>query len=214
MRHALAGTLLCLALTGCTGGYSEANPYPACFATVPHRPLARASVKQTSQPLDLAVDGEGYFMVKDPAAEKFYYTRLGQFRIGPTGRLVTQDGRLEVELTAPSAPSGSLPATAPVFPSDVTRTVVSPQGLISIEPRSVSALQPIAQLKLASFPNREGLKQVGPGLFEQTCASGPPLITAPKASSAVGILKVGYLESEAAAGASDTVGSPRWHVTP
>lgn len=99
------------------------------------------------------------------------------------------------------------------FPVDTTRVEVTATGLVSIERSSVSTgLQPFGQMRLASFPSREGLKQSSPKYFAESCASGPPLIAAPEARSVGGTLIIGVLEEDVAAGAVGTVISPKWHV--
>jgi flagellar hook protein FlgE len=51
-------------------------------------------VEQTGRQLDFAVDGTGYFAVKDPATSQIYYTRAGNFSLNKTGDLVTPEGYL------------------------------------------------------------------------------------------------------------------------
>jgi flagellar basal-body rod protein FlgF len=50
----------------------------------------------TRRPLDLAVQGPGYFTVRDLESGAAYYTRAGNFNIDSSGRLVTADGRCQV----------------------------------------------------------------------------------------------------------------------
>jgi flagellar basal body rod protein FlgG len=220
MQKVSAGLALLIALAGCTPTLpprpgESLRPYdlnPGCGTDVPFKPLARATLRQTGQSLDLAITGEGYFIIRANDGERFRYTRFGQFRI-TDGRLVTQDGRYRVSLIKPGQPaSGHDPADP--FPADVTRTEVSADGIIRIG-RAAADLQPHGQLQLAAFPNREGLRQVGPGtdVFEETCTSGVPMIETP-AAGRLGTVRSGELEEEAAAGASDTIGSPRYHVNP
>jgi flagellar basal body rod protein FlgG len=213
MQKSILGLALLIALSGCTGGYPTMPPYLQCFVDVPFKPLARATLRQTGQPLDLAIQGEGYFMLREKEGAPFRYTRHGQFRL-QDGRLVTQDGRYQVSVSAPTIDLRNVTAPGPAFPADVTRTEISPQGLVSIERPSTTGLQSHGQLILASFPNREGLRDVSPGIYEETCASGAPMIEMPRAGSTTGTLRVGVLEVEAAPGASDTIGSPRFHVSP
>ena len=50
----------------------------------------QGSLKQTENPFDLALEGEGFLVVQTPAGER--YTRNGSFLIGPEGMLVTKEG--------------------------------------------------------------------------------------------------------------------------
>ena len=52
--------------------------------------MAQGGIETSGNPLDVAIQGKGFFVVNTPAGER--YTRAGNFRLDPTGRLVTQQG--------------------------------------------------------------------------------------------------------------------------
>jgi len=54
--------------------------------------LAQGSVTTTGNPLDMAIDGNGFFVVRDPIAKADYYTRVGQFIIDNEGNVATPEG--------------------------------------------------------------------------------------------------------------------------
>ena len=54
------------------------------------RDMDQGSVQNTGNPLDVALNGEGFFVVETPRGER--YTRAGRFSIGANGRLVDQEG--------------------------------------------------------------------------------------------------------------------------
>jgi flagellar basal-body rod protein FlgF len=54
------------------------------------RDYTQGPLTQTGAPLDVAIDGKGFFQISTPSGPR--YTRDGRFRLDPTGRLVTQDG--------------------------------------------------------------------------------------------------------------------------
>ncbi|HEX3405743.1 MAG TPA: flagellar hook-basal body complex protein, partial [Caulobacteraceae bacterium] len=54
------------------------------------RDYTQGPLTQTGSPLDVAIDGKGFFQVTTSAGPR--YTRDGRFKLDPTGRLVTQDG--------------------------------------------------------------------------------------------------------------------------
>ncbi|MBY0563435.1 MAG: flagellar basal-body rod protein FlgF [Hyphomonadaceae bacterium] len=56
------------------------------------RDMSQGPVAMTGNPLDLAIEGDGFFMVEGPAGETLY-TRDGAFSLTGQGRLVTSDGR-------------------------------------------------------------------------------------------------------------------------
>ncbi len=54
--------------------------------------FTQSSFDTTSNPTDLAIDGRGFFVVKDPKAENLFYTRAGDFIFNKDGLLVNPDG--------------------------------------------------------------------------------------------------------------------------
>ncbi len=54
------------------------------------RNFSQGGMTQTSSPLDLAIEGQGFFTINTPAGPR--YTRDGRFTLDPTGRLTTQAG--------------------------------------------------------------------------------------------------------------------------
>ncbi|BCD59928.1 MULTISPECIES: flagellar hook protein FlgE [unclassified Nitratiruptor] len=54
--------------------------------------FSQGSFKNTNQPLSLALDGEGFFMVKNPSADLTYYTRAGDFRVDANGDVISPAG--------------------------------------------------------------------------------------------------------------------------
>jgi flagellar basal-body rod protein FlgG len=61
--------------------------------------FAHGSLRETGAPLDLAVDGKGYFAIQTPAGVR--YTRNGSFSLDAGGRIVTQDGHGVLGLGGP-----------------------------------------------------------------------------------------------------------------
>ena len=54
------------------------------------RDMSQGSLQTTGNKLDVALDGDGFFVVETPKGER--YTRAGRFSIGANGRLVDQEG--------------------------------------------------------------------------------------------------------------------------
>ena len=54
--------------------------------------FSQGAFKNTNEPLSMALDGEGFFMVKNPSANLNYYTRDGNFRIDANGDIINQNG--------------------------------------------------------------------------------------------------------------------------
>ncbi|MFQ5356300.1 MAG: flagellar basal-body rod protein FlgG [Mariprofundaceae bacterium] len=139
--------------------------------------FSEGGFQATNNPLDLAIEGRGFFQVQLPSGE-LAYTRNGSFSVDSTGQLVTHDG-YAVE-----------PAIS--IPSDALNITVSQDGTISVEqPGNVSTV--IGQLQLADFSNPAGLSHLGSSLFQSTNASGEAITGSP-ASNGIGGIAQGSLE--------------------
>lgn len=127
------------------------------------RDFARGNLKATSAPLDLAIEGDGFFQVQLPSGE-VGYTRTGSFHLNGEGALVTSDG-YQVE------PQISIPANA-------TSINISKAGLVSAQIPGQSGAQQVGALELASFQNPAGLRAQGGNMFLASTASGEPQVGA------------------------------------
>jgi flagellar basal-body rod protein FlgG len=135
---------------------------------------------QTGNPLDLAIQGAGFFQVSMPDGSTAY-TRAGTFHLDAQGNIVTADGN-------PLEPSISLPA-------DATSVTIGNDGTVSVsQPGQTQATQ-VGNIQLAMFPNPGGLNSVGNNLFLATTASGDPIIGTPGGSEGLGSLQQGFVES-------------------
>lgn len=137
------------------------------------------SVENTSNELDLAINGDGFFQVQMPNGET-RYTRDGSFRLNSTGQLATADGFL---LQPPIA-----------FPSDTLEITVGSDGTVSVIAASApSQAQTVGNITLARFPNRGGLRAEGRNLFSESSSSGTAQPGTP-GESGLGSLQQGFLE--------------------
>ncbi len=130
--------------------------------------LARGVLRETSNRLDVAVDGKAWLQVRDSAGST-YYTRNGQLEINPEGNLVTREG-LELLDTAGNAINVA-PGNVP--PSELS---ISSNGLVQ-DPRNG---QEFGTIKIAELENPGALRPLGRGLFsdpleQQATRSGDPL---------------------------------------
>src|SRR5277367_661442 len=134
---------------------------------------------QTGNPLDLTIQGQGFFQVLLPDGQTAY-TRAGSFHLDAQGNLVTQDGNaVQPSVTIPSG------ATSITFASD---------GTVSVTLPGQTAAQQVGSLQLALFNNPGGLNSTGGNLFLATTASGDPVIGTPGGSEGIGPLVQGMLE--------------------
>jgi flagellar basal-body rod protein FlgG len=134
---------------------------------------------QTGNPLDLTIQGQGFFQVLLPDGETAY-TRAGSFHTDAQGNLVTQDGD-------PVQPSINIPPGA-------TSVTVGSDGTVSVTLPGQMMAQQVGVLQLALFNNPGGLNSTGSNLFLATTASGDPLLGTPGGSEGLGTIQQGMLE--------------------
>lgn len=135
---------------------------------------------QTGQPLDLYIEGDGFFQIEMPDGT-VAYTRDGSFKINQEGTILTADG---FELS---------PAIS--IPTDAELITVSSDGNISVRVPGDSSPQALGQLELARFSNAAGLDaRLGRNLLLETEASGPPTTGTPGLDG-LGNIAQGFLEN-------------------
>ena len=138
----------------------------------------QGSLQETGAPLDVAIEGQGFFVIRRPNGE-FAYSRAGNFKADAEGRLVTNDGFwLEPEIA---------------IPADATGITVAPDGTVSVNQANGSVTTEIGRFQLAKFVNPGGLEAIGRGQFMPTPASGMPILTTP-GEDGTGTLAQGSLE--------------------
>ena len=141
--------------------------------------FTQGSTMQTSNPLDMVIEGRGFFQVRRPNGE-IGYTRSGQFQMNRDGILVTSDGdSLEPQITIPAEAQG---------------VSIAQDGTVSFQQAGQSAAQIAGQIQLAAFVNPAGLNNIGRNLFLPTDASGEPVIGNPGGQEGIGSLMQGYTE--------------------
>jgi flagellar basal-body rod protein FlgG len=118
------------------------------------RGQAQGALQQTGNPLDLAIQGPGFFQVRRPNGQ-IALTRDGNFRLDETGRLVNQEGALVQP--AITAPRGTTPDQLKVA-SDGTVTVGTGRAL--------------GRIQVVDVNSTDGLQPLGDNLFGVTGASG------------------------------------------
>jgi flagellar basal-body rod protein FlgG len=133
----------------------------------------------TSNPLDLAIQGAGFFQILLPNGQTGY-TRSGSFHLDAQGTMVTADGNaLQPALT---------------IPADAISVTVGRDGTVSVtQPGQTQAAQ-VGTLQTALFVNPGGLNSVGNNIYLATTASGDPVIGTPGGAEGLGTLQQGMLE--------------------
>jgi flagellar basal-body rod protein FlgG len=145
--------------------------------------FTQGSLQQTGNSLDVAIEGQGFFQIKDPSGT-IYYSRAGNFSKNSTGALVMG-----------SANIGRLLEPQIQIPADATNITISTAGVVSYQVPGNQTLQQAGTIQLANFINPQGLLQIGENLYQETEASGAATTNAPGASgSGLGTLQQGSLE--------------------
>jgi flagellar basal-body rod protein FlgG len=134
----------------------------------------------TNNPLDMVIQGKGFFQVRRPTGE-VAYTRGGNFHLDRDGNLVTADGDpLEPQVT---------------IPPEAQSITIATDGTVSYLLPGQAASQIAGQIQLANFVNPAGLNSLGRNLYLPTDASGEPTLGQPGGQEGIGTLLQGYTEA-------------------
>ena len=140
---------------GAAGGVSTGSGSAAASTG---RSFAQGSLVPSGEPLDLAIDGEGFFQVRR-ADGSTALTRDGSFRLDADGRLVTADG--DVVQPPITLPRGT----------DPKRVSIAADGTVSADGRR------LGRIEVVQVASADGLQPIGKNLFAVTAASGTPRAT-------------------------------------
>jgi flagellar basal-body rod protein FlgG len=125
-----------------------------------NRDLSQGAVQTTGQPLDLAINGSGYFPLVDPSGKEVY-SRAGSFHLDADGRVVHESGDLLAgNLTIPQGAQG---------------LTIGTDGTVSATVPGNSQPVVLGKIGLVGFSNEEGLLAQGQSVFSATDNSGPAL---------------------------------------
>ena len=142
------------------------------------RDFSKGNLRATNSPLDIAIEGDGFFQITLPDGTTGY-SRAGSLQRDAQGMVVTSDGY-------PVEPQISIPANA-------TAVMISKDGIVSASIAGQQATQQLGTLELATFQNSAGLRPLGGNLFAATTASGDPQTGVP-GTDGRGTIAQGFLE--------------------
>jgi flagellar basal-body rod protein FlgG len=147
-------------------------------AIASERIFLQGDFKQTENPLDMVIEGTGFFQVR-MANGDLAYTRAGSFHLNAQGQVVTATGEtLEPAIT---------------IPTNATSISIGTDGTVSVTLPGQANAQNVGQIQLASFANPAGLDSVGRNLFKETAASGQATVGSPD-SNGLGRINQGFVE--------------------
>jgi len=144
-----------------------------------YRIVEQGDLAITDNPLDLAVNGRGYFRVTLPTGEDAF-TRAGTFSTAPDGQIVTQEGFV----VAPGI----------IIPNNTQDLSINANGEVLAKVAGQTDLQNLGQLELATFFNDAGLEAIGDNLFLETPSSGAATTGIP-GQAGFGTIQQGFLET-------------------
>mgnify|MGYP001773183947 CR=1 FL=1 len=143
------------------------------------RDFKQGDLQPTNNPLDVAINGDGFFQLRKPDGT-IAYTRDGSFKISRDGRLVNSSGYvLEPEI---------------VIPETAVAISISRDGVVEVLNSGEVEPVEIGRIELVKFVNPAGLRSIGNNLYVETQASGQPIFGTP-GSEGFGELMQGYLEA-------------------
>jgi flagellar basal-body rod protein FlgG len=144
--------------------------------TTTHKLFSQGDFQNTGNPLDLAIEGDGFFQVE--ANGELAYTRAGAFKLDNEGRVLTGNGyTLQPEF---------------VVPPETQNIVVNENGHMAALNKRGEELAAV-DLPVYTFSNPAGLNSIGKNLFLETEASGAPIEGVPGENN-TGTIAQGFLE--------------------
>jgi flagellar basal-body rod protein FlgG len=141
--------------------------------------FTQGQFSQTDNPLDLVIQGKGFFQVRQPNGQ-LAYTRAGSFHLDRDGNMVTSDGN-------PVEPQITIPPSA-------QNVSIAQDGTVSYSLPNQTAAQQAGQIQLANFQNPAGLNSIGGNLYTPTDASGDATVGTPGGQEGLGTVLQGYTE--------------------
>jgi flagellar basal-body rod protein FlgG len=143
------------------------------------RIFSQGNLQQTSNSLDVAINGQGFLQVQMPDGSTAY-TRDGSLHLDSQGQVVTSSGY-------PIQP-------AITIPSNAQSITIGNDGIVTVtQPGQANATQ-VGTLQLANFINPAGLESKGENLYMETQSSGSPTTSTP-GNNGMGTLSQGYVET-------------------
>jgi flagellar basal-body rod protein FlgF len=127
-----------------------------------YRDASTGPIQPTGNPLDLAIQGKGYFAVR-AADGTTKYTRGGSLSVDAQGEIVTQSG-------LPVLSDGNQPITLPDTSTDVN---VAGDGFVTVRVDNGVNLAQLGKIGVVQFDNEQGLQSEGNGIYSTTQVSAP-----------------------------------------
>jgi flagellar hook protein FlgE len=170
-----------------TGSATDPRRSPGIGATVSAitQDFALGPLEQTGRSLDLAINGDGFFVLQNPVSGDISFTRNGNFQLLASGALQDAFGnRLQAfPVDASGNPTSNVP-TSVIVPltnaggSALTNVTIDNRGVVNAAYADGSSV-PVGQVALATFAAPSGLRPIGQTKWQASGASGPPTFGSP-----------------------------------
>jgi flagellar basal-body rod protein FlgG len=139
----------------------------------------QGNIVQTGNPLDMAIEGRGFFQILRPDGT-LGYTRDGAFQVDANGQMVTANGyQLQPGIT---------------IPQNALSVTIGQDGTVSVLTSGSTSPTQVGNIQTVDFINPTGLQPIGDNLFVETASSGAPQTGTPGLNG-LGTLTSGSLES-------------------
>ena len=145
--------------------------------------FGQGAFQLTNGQLDLAIEGNGFFPINDPATGETLYTRAGNFSLNADGQIVMGSASV----------GRSLDPTITI-PPDAKDIIISSDGNVSVRAGDQQQLSQLGQIQVASFRNPDGLLKLGDNLFAVTDASAAATLGTP-GQQGLGSIRQNVLEA-------------------
>lgn len=126
------------------------------------RDSSNGPIAPTHNPLDLAIQGQGYFQVRGADGQP-RFTRNGSFQLDTQGQIVTHAGQ-------PVLSSAGQPITIPDTATDIN---ISGDGYITAKTDNGTSLAELGKIAVVKFDDDQKLQSEGSGLFTSADPSKP-----------------------------------------
>lgn len=145
--------------------------------------FTQGSLEQTTNSLDMAIQGEGFFAIKlrSGSGDEVGYTRAGNFYLNAKNELIVGLG------------DGYRMVPPVTVPTGCTNIQIDQQGIVQATPPGSATPRTIVQLQLAQFAGPHGLRVLDGNIYLPTDLSGPPIIGSP-GTNGLGLIEQGFLE--------------------
>lgn len=139
----------------------------------------QGNLETTGNPLDMAIQGAGFFQVQLPSGQ-LGYTRAGSFHVDQQGNVVTADGNaLQPTIT---------------IPPDATNISIGSDGTVTVTLPGQTQASTVGTIQLATFANPGGLNSIGGNIYLPTTGSGDAIVGTPGGSEGLGRIQQNSLE--------------------